>query len=81
MNELMNVILTIDKVHTTPQRALDYHIMIHMNQYSICINDTFCLLLDQKNLICPNILWDFWIFIHQNTLHLSKNISFEELFC
>ncbi len=31
------------------------HIMIHMKRYSICINDTFCLVLDQINLICPQI--------------------------
>ncbi len=28
-----------------------YNITIHMKWYSICINDTFCLVLDQKSLI------------------------------
>ncbi len=35
------------------------HIMIHMKRYSICINDIFCLVLDQKKLIYPNISHDF----------------------
>ncbi len=25
-----------------------YEAILHMKQYSICINDTFCLVLDQK---------------------------------
>ncbi len=53
------------------------NITIHMKRYSICINDTFCPLLDQKSLICPHISWEFGNFTDQNTLNLSKNVSFE----
>ncbi len=38
------------------------HIMIHMKRYSICINDTFCLVLDQIKLdISTNftVIWEF----------------------
>ncbi len=48
-----------------------------MKRHSICINDTFCLVLDQKNLIYPQISWEFGNFNDQNTLNLSKNVSFE----
>ncbi len=48
-----------------------------MKRYSICINDTFCLILDLKNLIYPQISWEFWNFKDQNILNLSKNVPFE----
>ncbi len=35
---------------------------IHMKRYSLCINDTFRLVLDQKNSICQQISWEFWNF-------------------
>ncbi len=30
-----------------------------------------------KNIICPQISWEFGNFNDQNTLNLSKNVSFE----
>ncbi len=55
----------------------DYdNITIHMKQYSICINNTFYLVLDKKNLIYPQISLEFGNFNDQNTLNLSKNVSF-----
>ncbi len=30
-----------------------------MKRYSICINDTFCQVLDPKSLICPQISCEF----------------------
>ncbi len=53
------------------------HITIHMKLYSICINDTFCLVLDHKNLMYPQISLEFRNLIDQNILNLIKNISFE----
>ncbi len=37
----------------------------------------FCLILDQKNLIYPQISWEFGYFNDQNILNLSKSVSFE----
>ncbi len=48
-----------------------------MKQYSICMNDTFCLVLDPKNFIYLQIAQEFGNFIDQNILNLSKNVSFE----
>ncbi len=48
-----------------------------MKQYSICINDTFCLILDQINLIYPQIPQEFGNFNDQNILNVSKIVSFE----
>ncbi len=48
-----------------------------MKQYLICINDTFCLVLDQKDLICPQNYMEVENFNDQNTHNLSKNESFE----
>ncbi len=48
-----------------------------MKQYSICINDTFCLVLEQKRLICLQTSHEFGNFNNQNTLNLSKMVSFE----
>ncbi len=48
------------------------HIMIQMNRYSICISDTFCLILDQKNLIYPQISLEFGNFNDQIILNLNK---------
>ncbi len=53
--------------------------MIHMKQYSICIRDTFYLVLDQNTSIYPQISLEFWNFNDQNILNLSKNVSFEVL--
>ncbi len=53
------------------------HVMIHMTQYSICINDTFCQIFDQKNLICRQISLEFGNFNDQNNINLSKTVSFE----
>ncbi len=53
------------------------YIMIHMKRYPICINDTFCLVLDQKNMIYPQISWEFGNFNDQNILNLRKHVSFE----
>ncbi len=53
------------------------NIMIHMKQYLMCINDTSCLVLDEKSLKCPQISWEFGNFNDQNTLTLSKNMLFE----
>ncbi len=49
------------------------HKTIHMERYSICINDTFCLvfmILDQNNLIYPQISLEFGNFNDQNILNL-----------
>ncbi len=51
-----------------------------MKRYSICINDTFCLVSDLKHLIFPQISWEFGNFNDHNTLNLSKNVSFEVSF-
>ncbi len=40
----------------------------------------FCLVLDQKNLICPHISWAFGNFDEQNTLNLSENVSYKVLY-
>ncbi len=50
-----------------------------MKRYLICINDTFCLVLDQKYLIYPQISQEFGNFNDQNNLNLCKNVSFEIL--
>ncbi len=55
------------------------NITIHMKRYSICINDTFCLVLDPKSLIWQQISWELGDLNDRNTLHLSKNVSFEVL--
>ncbi len=52
-----------------------------MKRYSIYINDTFCLVLDQNNLIYPHISQEFWNLNDKNTLNLSKNVSFEASCC
>ncbi len=57
-----------------------YDITIHMQRYSICINDTFYLVLDQKHIICPQISCEFGNFNDQNTLNLRKNVSYEVSF-
>ncbi len=49
-----------------------------MKRYSICINDIFCLILDKKNLIYPQISQEFGYFNDQNILNLDKNVLFEE---
>ncbi len=53
------------------------HITIHIKRYSICINDTFCLVLDQKDLIYPQISLEFGNINNQNIQNLSENVSFE----
>ncbi len=45
MDQLMNVILTIDKVHTTPQSALDYRPGAHNIQANI-ISPSCILIFD-----------------------------------
>ncbi len=54
--------------------------MIHIKRYSICISDTFCLILDQKNLIYPQISRELGYFNDQNILNLSKNVLFKVSF-
>ncbi len=51
-----------------------------MKQYSICINNTFCLVLDKKNLIYTQMSWEFGYFYDKNILNLSKNVLFEVSF-
>ncbi len=51
----------------------------YMKRYSICINDIFCLVLDPKKLIYPQISQEFGNFNDQNIQNLSKNVSFEVL--
>ncbi len=48
-----------------------------MMRYSICINDTFCLVLDKNNLIYSQISQEIGYFNNQNILNLSKNVTFE----
>ncbi len=45
---------------------------MHMKRYSICINNTFCLFLDENNLIDPQIPQECGYFNEQNILNLSK---------
>ncbi len=44
-----------------------------MKRYLICINDTFCLILNQNNLIYLQISREIGYFDGQNILNLSKN--------
>ncbi len=53
------------------------NIRIHMKRYSICIKDTFCLVLDQRSLICPQISWEFGKFNDQSNPNVSNNVLFE----
>ncbi len=54
-------------------------IMIYMKQYLMCINDTFLSGFRPKKLDMPQTLWESGNFNDQNTLNLSKNVSFEVL--